>query len=80
VHGHRGWARLAGLSPVLLATKYNENRAFHHKTAMVPGYNCVLFHCFMQQIRYSADQWNFAADQRIGAALSTEKQSNSCGP
>jgi class 3 adenylate cyclase len=27
-----------------------------------------------------ADQWNFFADQRIGTALSTEKQSNSCGP
>jgi hypothetical protein len=33
----------------------------------------------MRQIRYSADQWNFAADQRIKPALSVEKQSNSGG-
>jgi hypothetical protein len=32
----------------------------------------------MRQIRYLADQRNISADQRIGAALSTEKQWNSC--
>jgi hypothetical protein len=31
----------------------------------------------MRQIRYSADQWNFFADQRILRALSIEEQRNS---
>src|SRR5215469_17847308 len=37
--------------------------------------------CFQQlagQIRYLAEQWNFAADQRIRTALSIEKQWNLC--
>jgi antitoxin FitA len=36
------------------------------------------FNFLAREIHYLADQWNFAADQRIQAALSTEKQSNSC--
>jgi hypothetical protein len=59
--------------------QYSENRAFRHKTATAAGYSGLLFQSLMRQIRYLADQWNFAADQRIEAALSAEKQSNSCG-
>jgi hypothetical protein len=57
--------------------RYSENRAFRHKTATAAGYDGPLFQPLTKQIRYLADQPNFAADQRIKAALSTEKQSNS---
>jgi hypothetical protein len=59
--------------------QYSENRAFRHKTATAAGCSGFCFSRFMRQIRYLADQWNFAADQRIEATLSAEKQSNSCG-
>jgi len=47
---------------------------------MAAVYNQSLFQLFTNQIRYLAEQWNFAADQRIQAALSIEKQSNSYEP
>jgi hypothetical protein len=37
------------------------------------------FQRFAREIRYLAEQWNFAADQRIFAALSIEKQWNLSG-
>jgi hypothetical protein len=63
-----------------MAAKNNENYAFHHKTATTSEYNCSLFQLLIEQIRYLADQRNIFADQRIKAALSTEKQWNSCAP
>jgi hypothetical protein len=42
--------------------------------ATAAGYNRSVFQVLAQKIRYLADQWNFAVDQRIEAALSTEKQ------
>jgi hypothetical protein len=39
----------------------------------------VRFQRFAKTIRYLAEQWNFAADQRIRMALSIEKQWNFCG-
>jgi hypothetical protein len=33
----------------------------------------------VREIRYLAEQWNFAADQRIRAGVSMEKQWNLCG-
>jgi hypothetical protein len=70
--------RIEGLRPHPAAWKYNENRAFHHKTAMVAEYNRSLFQLLTRQIRYSADQPNFAADQRIQNVLSIGEQWNSC--
>jgi hypothetical protein len=45
---------------------------YHHKTAMVAGYDRLLFQPLMRQIRCSADQWNFFADQRILRALTIQ--------
>jgi hypothetical protein len=59
VQGHRGEASCGGAARIPPAAKYNENRAFHRKTAMLAGYNHSLFQPFMRQIRYLADQWNF---------------------
>jgi len=73
--GCRGTAArhvLRGCGRILLVAKYNENRAFHHKAATVARYNRLLFQLLMRQIRYSADQWNFFADQRILHALTIE--------
>jgi len=58
VRGHRGEAHLKGLRSHPLATQYNENRAFQHKTAMVAAHNRLLSQPLMRQIRYLADQWN----------------------
>jgi hypothetical protein len=43
------------------------------------AYNRSCFQQLAGEIRYLAEQWNFAADQRIRAALSIEKQWNLCG-
>jgi hypothetical protein len=40
--------------------QYSENRAFRHKTATAAGCSGFCFSRFMRQIRYLADQWNFA--------------------
>jgi hypothetical protein len=68
---------LRGCGRIPPAAKNNENRAFRPKTATVTGYDRLLFQLLMRQIRYSADQWNFFADQRILRALSIEEQRNS---
>jgi hypothetical protein len=54
------------------APKYNENRAFRHKTATAAGYNRLLFQVVTHQIRCSWDQRNFRRDQRIRDTLTTE--------
>jgi hypothetical protein len=38
----------------------------------VTGYDRLLFQPLMRQIRCSADQWNFFADQRILRALTIQ--------
>jgi hypothetical protein len=74
VQGASRRARLAGVRPRPPGAKYNENRAFRHKTVTKAGYNRTCLQGLMRQIRYSADQPNFSADQRTQTALSTEKQ------
>jgi hypothetical protein len=56
----------------------NENHTFCHGTVAIAPYNRYAFQQFAGTIRYLAEQWNFAADQRIRAALSIEKQWNLC--
>jgi hypothetical protein len=43
------------------------------------GHAALRFQQLAGKIRYLAEQWNFAADQRIRAPLSIEKQWNLCG-
>src|SRR5208282_5984389 len=45
---------------------------FCRKTAQMDKHNITLFQSLRSKIRYSADQRNFSADQRIKAALTTE--------
>src|SRR5271169_2560596 len=47
---------------------------FRAKSGRVSVQKIALFQALACQIRYAADQPNFARDQRIGAALTTEKQ------
>src|SRR5271165_2987875 len=84
--GHRGAGaprreRLAGLRRARPGAKYNENRAFSPRKATAAAQSLVISAAYAENSLLSGsieDQWNFAADQRIGAALSSEEQRNSC--
>src|SRR5208282_2495505 len=54
--------------------KYNENLVFCRKAAPAAPQNETIFQRLRSKIRYSADQRIFSADQRIEAAITTEKQ------
>jgi hypothetical protein len=74
------WRCSQGCVDVPTKAKYSENRAFSRQNGRTDGFSRLLFQSVTREIRYLADQWNFAAYQRIQAASSTEKQSNSCEP
>jgi hypothetical protein len=57
----------------------NENHTFCNGTDAIAAYDRSVFQQVAGKIRYLAEQWNFAADQRICAALSIEKQWNLSG-
>jgi hypothetical protein len=60
------------------AAENNENHAFCNGLDAWRHITALCFQQFAGEIRYLAEQWNFAADQRIRAALSMEKQWNLC--
>src|SRR6516162_2430763 len=66
-----------GESPGTELAQIQRKSRFHHRTARTEGQSRVPFQMLTTQIRYSSDQPNFSRDQRIEAAVTTEKQRKS---
>jgi hypothetical protein len=70
-NGRGAFASITGKPP---RTGIQRKSRFSGKVGRVSEQKRTLFQVLARQIRYVADQWNFSRDQRIRAALTTEKQ------